>query len=296
MAEILARIKILNFLTTALETFIGAIGTENINIATDIFMPLTSIMIIIFGISIALGKAEVSDTFYRCVMIATYFYFIQNYTFITSSLLDFFSTAGLTIGGSSLTANFLYDPSGILIKGFLTAWDVLIPDDFWDLFKAMDNLYRLVVYFCVWFCFGFIAVSDFLFVIEYHLITTLLIIIFPFGILNIFSFLSESVISTLFRLNIKLMTFCFVVSLSLNLLEEEIVDQLSNNPSLEECLVCTVCTYAICYVVWKVPNLASTVITGNPSLNAQGIYKETFSMATRLVSIAASRGASMLKK
>ena len=295
MAEVLAKIKLLNFLTTALETFIGAIGTENINIATDIFMPLTSIMIIIFGISVALGRAEASDTFYRCLMIAIYYYFIQNYTFITSALLDFFSTAGLMVGGSDLKADFLYDPSKILIKGFLTAWNILIPDDFWDLFRIVDNLYRFIVHLCVWLCFGFIAVSDFLFVIEYHLITTLLIIIFPFGILNIFSFLTESVISTLFRLNIKLMTFCFVVSLSLNLLEEEIIDQLSSNPSLEECLVCTVCTYAICYVVWKIPNLAATIITGNPSLNAQGIYKASFSMATRLISITTSKIASVVK-
>ena len=95
---------------------------------------------------------------------------------------------------------------------------------------------------------------------------------------------------------LKVAVLLFVISLSLDLLENEIIDQLSSNPSLEECIVCATCTYAMCYVVWKVPNLAGTIITGNPSFNAQGIYSSTFSMISRGVTAAISKGVSMLKK
>ncbi len=288
-------LSIIYYPTHALELFIATISSENINIATGVFGPIASVFIIISGILMALNKSEASDIFYKSILIAAYFYFIQNYELITAGLLDFFSTAGFLAGGSDLDSDFLYDPARILIKGFILSIDVAIPENWLEWLEVIDNVYRLLTSLIVWLCFGFIAVSDFFIMIEYHVVVTLLVIVFPFGIIPGFSFISESVISTLFRMNIKVMTFSFAVSLIIDLLESEIIDKLSDNPSMEECLVVFLCVIMTCYVVWKVPNIASTIITGNPTFGAQGIYRATFSMISRTVTTAVSRGMALLK-
>lgn len=296
LADLLSNIPLIGFLTTALETFIGAIGSENIDIALGVFGPLISIFISISGIMIALGKAEASDVFYRSLLIGGYVFFIQEYELITAGLFDFFSNAGLVAGGSSLDPDFLYDPSGILVKGFLLSIDLVLPDDLMDLFFILDNLCELLAAVLVWLCFGLIALTDFFFMVEYHIVTTLLLILFPFGILPSLSFLSESVLSTLFRLNVKIMTFSFVLSLTMELIEDEFVDKLSSSPTFEECLVGLLCIFTILYIVWKIPNLAANVITGSATLNAQGVSKATLSIVSRTFNAAVSKGISMIKK
>ena len=127
-------------------------------------------------------------------------------------------------------------------------------------------------------------------VLEFYLITTMSLILFPFGIINIFRYLSENCIGTLFKCGMKIMTFTFVCSLSLNIFENHIADMLSSDPTLAECISCTMATLVVCILVWKVPEIASGLVTGSPSINASGAAKS----GARAIAAVASKGASKI--
>jgi type IV secretion system protein TrbL len=284
-----------DFATTVLHTFLGALGSENISIAISIFARLLSIEVGLFGIAMALGKVECSDIFYKSLMIAFYLYFIQNYQVITGAMFDFFSNTGIQLGGSGLglSADFLMDPSSIMNTGWKTVIKIWVLDSGFDLLlRQIDNIFRLINSIIVLIAFFIIMACSIFRVLEFYLVTTMSLILFPFGIIGFLSYLSENCIGNLFKLGMKLMTFTFITSLSLEIFDDHIVSTLSSNPSLKESISCSVASCIICLLIWKVPEVAAGLITGNPSLRAFGAVKA----GANLVKNIATKGANSISK
>jgi type IV secretion system protein TrbL len=284
--------------TLILEIFLEALGDENIVVAIKMFTQLLSIEICLFGIAIAFGKADCSEIFYKTLIIAGYLYFIQNYGLITEAMFDFFSETGIKIGGSSLSlsSDFLMDPSSIMKTGWKTSFKIWILDSPWDYLKMDDNIFRLICSIIIIIAFFIIMLSSIFRVLEFYLITTMSLIIFPFGIIGFFKYLSENCIGNLFKMGMKLMTFTLICSLSLNIFENNIADMLSSDPSLAECISCSMATVVVCILIWKVPELASGLVSGNPSINASGAAKGGAKAMAAIASKGASKAVEAIKR
>lgn len=285
--------------TLILNIILNGIGDENIVVAIDLFTRLLSIEICLFGMAIAFGKKECSSIFYKTLMIASYLYFMQNYGLITDAMFDFFSSAGVKIGGSSLSlsSDFLMDPSGIMKTGWKTAGKIWILDSPWDYLEMDDNIFRLICSLIIIIAFFIIMVTSIFRVLEFYLVSTMSLIIFPFGIIDLFKYLSENCIGNLFKLGMKIMTFTFICSLSLNIFENHIATMLSSDPTLKECISCSMATIVICILICKIPQIASGLLGGNPSINAGGGAGRSAGKAmTAMASKGASKVAEVLKK
>jgi P-type conjugative transfer protein TrbL len=288
-----------DFSTTVLHIFLDALGNENISIAISVFARLLMIEIVLFGVAMALSRVECSEIFYKSLMIVFYLYFIQNYQEITDAMFDFFSSTGIKLGGSSLSlsSDFLMDPSSIM----KTCWEIYVelwtPDNWFNLlFRRVDQLFMLINTLVIITAFFIIEACAVLRVLEFYLISTVSLILFPFGIIKPLVYLSETCIGNIFKLGIKLMTFTFVCSISVNIFENHIAANLSSNPSFMENISCSTASCLICVIIWKVPELAAGLITGNPNIGAFGAIKAGANAVKAILSKGISKIAKALKK
>ena len=258
-----------NVLTNILQMVLDPIGAENIKVASKLCGYMTLVFIPVYGIAVALGKAEI-DVFGKAIFIGFYFWLIERYNDITYSLSYFFCEAGLKIGGSDLKPDFLYDPSRTIIEGFAVAFKTLVPANIFQAFDIMDNQFRLIIAIASLVCIFFITLRQFYIVIEYHIVTALAAVLFPFGMLKILRFTSESVISTLFKLNMKLLTFSFVFSLSISIFEDHVIPLMTDNPSIQDSGNCIMLCLIIFLLIWNIPNLSSSIISGHGNLSGAG--------------------------
>ena len=223
----------LGLLTLTQETILAALSSQDLGAIYDkLLMTLLPLTIVLYGLAVIAGKADVNP-FYKVVTIAIYMKVTKDFNILVEGMMDLFSSIGIAIGGngSNVTADILMDPSDILGKGFAVIVDIWMSASILDIILLPDFSIRALSSLLVFIYFCFLSVSCMLYVLSYHILISLSLILFVFGILGgPFRFLRDSFITVLFRQNIVIMVFSFILSASFSVFEE-IVDELSSTPS-----------------------------------------------------------------
>ncbi len=211
------------------------------------------------------GNEALSRLLRKVLTIFFFIWVIDNYSYILTWVTDGFVWTGeKAAGGAAVDIN---DPSGILWAGLQVAKPILehakAQASFFGSF--FDGLVSLLSAFIICFAYFILAFQIFLTRIEFALISTLGLILVPFGVFKYTSFMAEKVFGAVISFGVKLMVLAFVVSVGFPLMQSL---SLPPDPSWVEMLSVMFGSLAMALLSIHAPGVASGLLNGGPSLTA----------------------------
>lgn len=256
-------------MNTVLQTFlskiaigVGVVGAD----ARGLLGILATMELILVALWWAYSGNEALSRLLRKVLTIFFFiWVIDNYSFILTWVTDgFVFTGEKAAGGAAVDIN---DPSGILWAGLQVAKPILehakAQASFFGSF--FDGLVSLLSAFIICFAYFILAFQIFLTRIEFALISTLGLILVPFGVFKYTSFMAEKVFGAVISFGVKLMVLAFVVSVGFPLMQTL---SLPSDPSWVEMLSVMFGSLAMALLSIHAPGVASGLLNGGPSLTA----------------------------
>ena len=185
-------------------------------------------------------------------------------------------------------AQFL-DPSALISHGLTVVYpvwerytgimNVLMAD-----FLAIQSLLATVLILCA---FIWMAIQIFLVSVEFYIVTTLAVIMIPFGLFKPTAFLADRAFGAIFAVCIKLMVLVFVASLSLPVVQG--LAFASDNPTFHETLTMLIGVGAVALVMVKAPVIAAGMVSGSAGFElSQSMLRPLLSAASAALPLGSS--------
>ena len=210
--------------------------------------------------------------------------------------------SGLFVTGTpveAMTKNPAYDPSGLIDSGWAVVGHVITSA--LSISHPIDSLFILICGMGAYLGLVFMALQVTITLIEYYMVTSLGVILLPFGMLRYTKFLYSQLVKGFFTFGIKLMTVYFIcglaghvmtglgkimvgkheqatansiVAASGGMLNDDIAQIIVNPDYFDKSVnygdVLNFMLFYIImgYLVWKIPNLVSAMVSGSPQLDA----------------------------
>ena len=261
-----------NSLTTTLTHFISVFqgGYGRLQPAINgLLASLAAIEIVLLGFWWALGGGEqLTNVIKKILFLGFWLWFTTSFQANSKAFVDSLIRAGLTAGGNPGGEGLLLDPSKIAGYG-LQATEALT--------KALDNIGFDVVdalifglsYIAIMVSFLVMAIQVFLAVLEYYLLTAVVGILIPFGILPQTKFLAEKAIGAIVSAGIKLMVLSFIMAVTEPVLST--IRFSGTEIKLNELWSVLLTCGGIAFLTWNAPSMAAGLLAGSPSLGAAGV-------------------------
>ena len=222
--------------------------------------------------------------------------FIQGWQFFGGT------ASGLFVTGTpveAITNNPAYSPSGLIDSGWAVVGNVITSA--LSIAHPIDSLFILICGMGAYLGLVFMALQVTITLIEYYMVTSLGVILLPFGMLRYTKFLYSQLVKGFFTFGIKLMTVYFICGLAGNVMTDlgkimkannvqrdaEAISRASHGilnpeaiqPILDPSYFQGKVNYGdvlnfmlfyiiMGYLVWKIPNLVSSMVSGSPQMDA----------------------------
>lgn len=217
------------------------------------------------------GELRMSAMTSKVIKVGFFIFLIIYWDQLNSAILQSFQYAGLTAAGVPISSTELIRPSGILDLGFQATGELL--EDFHKtsimsdggLGKCTMDLASVVITLGAFF---FMALQVLLTKIEFNIFASLGVILLPFGALRYTSFLFQRVVSSVFSFGVKLMVMFFILGL-FNALTGDI-KAISATTDFSIMLKISLSYAALAYITWKLPDLISGMMNGQPAMDGGG--------------------------
>lgn len=200
-----------NTLTATLLNFLGvfSLGFGNLLPSTTwLFLTLLGVEIILFGLYWALGSGQILDAIKKILFIGFWIWVVFSFPLLANSLVNSLTQAGNIAGGGGPVN--LLDPSGVVNQGFVVAAPIQVQ---MNTFSVVNVAYRLI-YFVLWmtvlFIYFLMGIQVFITVLEFYIITAIVGILLPFGLIKHTKFLAEKSIGAVISSGIKMMVLSFI--------------------------------------------------------------------------------------
>lgn len=237
--------------------------------ASKIFGALATIEIVVSILFWALsGEMRASKLLEKFMMFGAYIYLIKSLAdgSLTKQVFNLFSTAGFTAGGGTALAGTISDPSSIISLGFTASQPILEHLKGMDaVFSPVDGILSGLSALIIMFAYFVIALQVFMTYIEFGIVSTLGVILMPFGAWKHTRFMAEKCIGAVISFGIKIMTLSFIISVTMPILQRF---QLPTDPTIDMNMKMMFAVLAIAIAAWQIPALAAAVLAGSPSLTA----------------------------
>lgn len=227
--------------------------------------------------------------------------FIQGWQFFGGT------ASGLFFPGTpveAITNNPAYSPSGLIDSGWAVVGNVITSA--LSISHPIDSLFILICGMGAYLGLVFMALQVTITLIEYYMVTSLGVILLPFGMLRYTKFLYSQLVKGFFTFGIKLMTVYFIAGLagkvmtdlgkimkadqtqrtaqgiadaSQGILNAESVklvidpDYFKGNVDYGDVLNFMLFYIIMGYLVWKIPNLVSAMVSGSPQMDAGSVLR-----------------------
>ncbi len=266
-------------LDTILDEFQGALNTAIPFLQGDVgflFQTFLIITIIMAGVAYAFGDNSTGMHFLlkKVLLIGFSLFLIQNWLDLTNVVVNSFGILGLRAGGIAgvtlTTADFFF-PSRIIDLGFNIAEQIFdqinVAGSFFT-FNLGDLAVALLAGLTMGLAFIIIALQVFMALIEFKIVTLGGFILLPFAILDRTSSIAERALGYVIAAGLKIFALAVVVSFAFAILPNL---ELSEELTLTEAF--TVISTALTFLMLsiKAPGLATSLVTGGPSLGIGAI-------------------------
>ena len=214
------------------------------------------------------GEVRMSELISRVMKVGFFLFLILNWDKINSAILVSFQYAGLTAAGVAPSGDWIapskllqqgFDVVGELLKGFQ---ETSIMSD-GGLGKCFMYLLATVITLAAFF---FLTLQILLTKIEFNVFASVGIILLPFGAIRFTAFLFQRTVSAVFSFGVKLMVMYFLIALFNSLAGG--VHQIPADASFAEMLRLALSYAAMAFLAWQLPNKASSLMSGMPSMDA----------------------------
>lgn len=261
-------------LTTVLNQFlqIFQLGRKDVGPhAWNLLSLLTTLEILLAALWWALTGSEAMTKLIKKLLTIGFFIFvIQNYDSLVSAISEGFIHTGKiasSAGGDVLSS--VRDPSLIVEAGFYVALPVL--DHIrgyssWDvLWNLNDILVTGICAFGIILSYFVIAIQVFVTYLEFGMVTTLGLMLIPFGVFKHTAFLAEKLFGAIISFGIKLMVLGFIVSVTMPVMKGLAIP---TDPTWTQLFNVLVVCMAVATLAWHAPGLAAGLLAGAPALTA----------------------------
>lgn len=214
------------------------------------------------------GEVRMSELISRVMKVGFFLFLILNWDRINSAILLSFQYAGLTAAGVTPSGDWIA-PSKLLQQGFDVVGELL--KGFQEtsimsgggLGKCFMYLLSTVITLAAFF---FLTLQILLTKIEFNVFASVGIILLPFGAIRFTSFLFQRTVSAVFSFGVKLMVMYFLIALFNSLAGD--VQKIPADASFAEMLRLSLSYAAMAFLAWQLPNKASSLMSGMPSMDA----------------------------
>lgn len=212
------------------------------------------------------GNEALSKLIKKVLAIFFFIWVIDNYSYILTWITNGFVWTGQRAAGGAAVD--IDDPSGIMFSGFEVVTPILeharAQSSLWG-GGFFDALMSLISAFFILVAYFILAVQIFLVRIEFALISTLGLILVPFGVFKYTAFMAEKVFGAVISFGVKLMVLAFVIAVGFPLMETL---SLPPDPSWPEMLSIMFGALAMAVLAIHAPGVAAGLLSGGPSLTA----------------------------
>lgn len=232
------------------------------------------------------GQFKLSQICTKIIKYGFFFFLVYNMPTMIDMITESFKIAGLTAAGIDAQANFI-TPSALLDKGFSACGNV------WESYSVTNTpagtiIVTIIAMALTLGAFFFIALQVLLTQIELYIFVGLAVILVPFGALGYTSFLFQRVVSAVFSFSVKLMVMYFIVGLvnanigdvSNFLATGQDANGAAQASTLSVMIKHSLSMLTLGLIVWKVPELAANIMSGNPTFTAGGAIGSMTGLAT----------------
>lgn len=232
------------------------------------------------------GQFKLSQICTKIIKYGFFFFLLYNLPTMINMITTSFKIAGLTAAGIDHQTNFI-SPSALLDKGFSACGNV------WESYSVTNTpagtiIVTIIAMALTLGAFFFIALQVLLTQIELYIFAGLAVILVPFGALGYTSFLFQRVVSAVFSFSVKLMVMYFIVGLvnanigdvSNFLATGQDANGATQASTLSVMIKHSLSMLTLGLIVWKVPELAANIMSGNPTFTAGGAIGSMTGLAT----------------
>ena len=229
------------------------------------------------------AELRMSAVISRVMKVGFFLFLILQWDKINSAILVSFQYAGLTAAGVAPSGDWMA-PSKVLEQGFevvgglLKAFNETSIMSNGGLGKCFMYLLSTVITLGAFF---FIALQILLTKIEFNVFASIGVILLPFGAIRYTSFLFQRVVSTVFSFGIKLMVMYFLLGLFNSLAGD--VKAIPATESFATMLRMSLSYAAMAFLTWQLPNLAASMMNGQPSMDAGAAIAGARSVGTTVI-------------
>lgn len=220
------------------------------------------------------GEMRMSLVISKVIKVGFFLFLVINWSDINKAILDSFQMAGSTAAQLDYSTGSWNTPSHILTMGFDVCQKIL--EDFHEtslmaeggIARCFMDLIAMIITIAAFF---FISLQVLITKIEFCIFSSLGVILLPFGSLRYTSFLFQRVVSGVFAFGVKLMVMFFLLGLFQALagdLTEIPVPGKTEDGNFALMLKVALSYATLAFLVWKIPNIASSMMNGQPSMNA----------------------------
>lgn len=258
-------------LTSMLQMFMGVFKSGRGALLVDaltILKYLAALTLTWSGLMWALGEGEVLKEFLKKVIfIGAFVYLVTSFSTLVPVVVDGFIYAGTKAGGSTNTV-LMSDPSAIIGQGLIVVDPIFQSVQQYSGAKALLHLPTLLT---TWVCgllvllaYIVLAAQVFITYCEFGLISTLTLVLIPFGVWKPTSFIAEKAIGSIISFGVKLMVLSFVVSVGYPIMEKFAVPP---DPTYNDLFTLLAATLVLVGLALHAPGVASGMLSGAPSLS-----------------------------
>jgi len=257
---------VLNYFEEALNLGRDALRGE----ALSLFQILTILEVILAGLYLTLGSGGAQLSAARRILFVGFLLFvIQNYDTLASQVIGGFIHAGELAGGSSTPIATFHNPDAIVSAAFAAVAPGMeqlktATAQGWFGIPTVDALITLLCMTIGLLAFFFIAIQAFITYLEFLLITSVGLILIPFGVFKPTAFLAEKTFGAIVGFGIKLMVLAVILAVTSELMGSLAVpDTLTWQNGFNFVLI----SLALAFLSWHAPSTALALLHGQPAIS-----------------------------
>lgn len=222
----------------------------------------------------------------KVIFIGAFIFIVKSFPWLVKSVISGFTWVGNTAGNPS-GSSIVNDPTEIMKQGVRVCASLVVEITNSNSISALGHLIvSFGEFLAIILCFVIIAVQVFLVNVELGIITTLGLILIPFGIWRPTSFIAEKVFGAIISFGVKLMVLSFILAVAYPFLQ---LLALPPEPSLLDFVNTFAGAAMLSFLSFHAPGMAAGLISGSPSLSAQNVSSGASRVYTSIRQIAAAK-------
>lgn len=212
----------------------------------------------------------------KIVFICAFIFIIRSFPWLVKCVISGFEWIGNTAGNQA-NPSVLNDPSEIMIQGIRVCANLVTEISNSDSITVLGHLIVCFAEFlAIMLCFLIIAAQVFLINVELAIITTLGVMLIPFGVWKPTSFMAEKMFGAIIAYGVQLMVLSFIIAVAFPLLR---MLALPPDPNLLAFVNTFFGAALLAFLSWHAPRMAAGMLAGSPSLSVHNVS----SAATRFI-------------